>query len=379
MQVAHQFLGLAPCRAVADGNGLNFILLAKRTHLYRGAGILAARRVGIDGFVVEQHAVAIEANDLAPRAVAGVDAHNALFAERGGEQELAQVFGKHAYSLFVGFLLAQGCKLRFNRRAKQPLVGICYRQLYLLGCGGAGTHETACHTRAAIVVVGRKDAYFEKTLRLTAQHGKHTVRRATAQRFLPIEIVAEFSALFFLAFNHFGAHHGRKLIRAAHRLTRLFVLVHVLGNDVAGTAERGLHIGHFVIEKLPRRALGIIVRTFQKAIRQRLQTLLSGRLGAGFALRLVGQIEIFELVSVPATGNALAQFGRELALLFNRVKDIFPAVHQFFEFFATIVDFGNLHLVQSARRLFAVAADKGNGGTAFEQVHRTCHLPLTQT
>ena len=209
MQVAHQFLSLAPRRAVADGNGLYFILLAERAHLYRGAGILAARRVGIDGFVVEQHAVAIEANDLAARAVAGVDAHNALFAERGCEQELAQVFGKHAYSLFVGFLLAQGCKLRFNRRAKQPLVGICHCQLYLLGCGGAGPHETACHTRAAIIVVGRKDAYFEKALRLATQHGKHTVRRATAQRFLPIEIVAEFSALFFLAFNYFGAHHGR--------------------------------------------------------------------------------------------------------------------------------------------------------------------------
>ena len=209
MQVAHQFLGFAPRSAVADGNGLYFILLAERAHLYRGAGILAARRVGIDGFVVEQHAVAIEANDLAPRAVAGVDAHNALFAERGCEQELAQVFGKHAYSLFIGFLLAQGCKLRFNRRAKQPLVGICHRQLYLLGCGGAGTHETTRHTRAAIVVVGRKDAYFEETLRLTAQHGEHTVGRATAQRFLPIEIVAEFSALFFLAFNYFGAHHGR--------------------------------------------------------------------------------------------------------------------------------------------------------------------------
>ena len=153
----------------------------------------------------------------------------------------------------------------------------------------------------------------------------------------------------------------------------------MLGNDVARAAERGLHIRHLVIEKLPRRALGIIIRTFQKAICQRLQTLLSGRLSAGFALRLVGQIEIFELVCVPAGGNALAQFGREFALLFNRVKDIFPAVHQFFEFFATIVDFGNLHLVQSTRRLFAVAADKGNGGTAFEQVHRTCHLPLTQT
>ena len=209
MQVAHQFLSLAPRRAVADGNGLYFILLAERAHLYRGAGILAARRVGIDGFVVEQHAVAIEANDLAPRAVAGVDAHNALFAERGGEQELAQVFGKHAYSLFIGFLLAQGCKLRFNRRAKQPLVGICHRQLYQLGGSGAGTHETACHTRAAIVVIGRKNAYFKKALRLATQHGKHTVGRATAQRFLPIEIVAEFSALFFLAFNYFGAHHGR--------------------------------------------------------------------------------------------------------------------------------------------------------------------------
>ena len=153
----------------------------------------------------------------------------------------------------------------------------------------------------------------------------------------------------------------------------------MLGNDVARAAERGLHIGHFVIEKLPRRALRIIVRTFQKAIRQRLQTLLSGRLCASLALRFVGQIEVFELICVPAAGNALAQFGREFALLFNRVEDIFPAVHQFFEFLATVIDLCYLHLVQSARRLFAVAADKGNGGTAFEQVHRPCHLPLAQT
>ena len=327
MQVAHQFLGFAPRRTVADGNGLNFILLAKRTHLNRGTGILAAWRVGIDSFVVEQHAVAVEAHHFAARAVAGVDAHNALFAERGGEQELAQVFGKHADSLFVGLLLAQGGKLRFNRGAKQTLVGICHCHAHLFGGGRTGAYETALHTRATVIVVGRKNAYFKEALRLATQHGKHTVGRATAQRFLPIEIVAEFRALFFLAFNYFGAHYGRKLIRAAHRLTRLLVLVDVLGNDVARAAKRSLHIGHLVIEKLPRRSLGIIIRTVEKAVRQRLQTLLSGCLGAGFAFRFVGQIEVFEQVCVPTAGDALAQFGREFALLFNRVENIFPAMH----------------------------------------------------
>ena len=69
-------------------------------------------RVGEDGLVVQQIALCIEADHLTARTEAWVDAHDALLAQGGTEQQLAQILGENADGFVIGLLLAQVVELR---------------------------------------------------------------------------------------------------------------------------------------------------------------------------------------------------------------------------------------------------------------------------
>jgi len=54
--------------------------------------------------VGEELALRIEEHDFAAGAKTGIDGEDGALAERGGEEELAQVFGEDADGFFIGFL-----------------------------------------------------------------------------------------------------------------------------------------------------------------------------------------------------------------------------------------------------------------------------------
>ena len=72
------FLGLAACGAVADGDGLDVEGLDKGFEFGDGGPFFAYRGERINGFVVEQLPLSIEADGFAAGAEAGVDGQDAF-------------------------------------------------------------------------------------------------------------------------------------------------------------------------------------------------------------------------------------------------------------------------------------------------------------
>ena len=88
----------------------------------------------------------------------------------------------------------------------------------------------------------------------------------------------------------------------------------VLGEDVARAFERRLHVRHFVGDVGGgefRRHCGAVG---EDGFGERPQAALAGDLGAGAALRLVGQIDVFELGLGGCGGDLRLQVVGQLAL-----------------------------------------------------------------
>ncbi len=145
---------------------------------------------------------------------------------------------------------------------------------------------------------------------------------------------------------------------AAHRL----VLTHPLGNDVLGTRDGGIGVGHLVtVNKLARPLLDVAAALCHNDLRQRLQAQLSGCLGAGLALGLVGEVDILKGSSIPAVIDARGQFGREFILRLDGLEDGRAAFLQLAVVAQPLVDGLDGEFVEVAGRLLAVTADERDG------------------
>jgi hypothetical protein len=104
-----------------------------------------------------------------------------------------------------------------------------------------------------------------------------------------------------------------------------------------------------------------------QVLRQRLQALFARDGGLGAALGLVGQIEIFELALVERGFDARLQFVGQLALLGNGGQNGFAAVGEIAEVGQLLFDVANLHFVQIAGGLLAVARDERHRAAVVQQ------------
>ena len=321
--------------------------------------------MGINRVVVEEVALGVKANHLAARAESWVNAHDALLAQRGSQEELAQVVGKDANGLFVGPRLALGGKFGFDAGAEQALVGIRHGHLHL----GSG-RRTAAHVgtgqalEAALLVVGR-DADAQESLGLAAADGQQAVGGASAEWLAPVEIVAILLRFGRLGLHHFGGDDGETLIGGAQGVARVFVLVDALGQDVARPLQSRFLIGHFGCQETAGGAHRVLVGLRLEEVGEGFEAQAAGCLGARLALGLEGQVDVLQHGGVPAIGKARLEFGRHLALLGDGVGDKLAAVLHLKEAFVLVLDGRHLHLVHTARCLLAVTADEGDGGTAF--------------
>ena len=105
----------------------------------------------------------------------------------------------------------------------------------------------------------------------------------------------------------------------------------------------------------------------KKLLRQGFQPLLfsDGRLGA--PLRLKGQVQIFQLRLLPTGNNPRLQLRRQLALFINGFKNRPAPYVKFLMIGQPLFYQANLHLIEFAGRLFAVAGDEGDRGPLFKQ------------
>ena len=149
---------------------------------------------------------------------------------------------------------------------------------------------------------------------------------------------------------------------AAHGAACTFVLGHKFGNDVLRACDsfigrrNALFRIHIVGQLRVQRHVGTRhLRLVEHEHGQWFKPLLAGNHGARAAFRPIGQVDVLEFGGVPALFDASAQFVGQLALFVDGVEDGFLAVGEFLQFGVLGVDVGNLHLVEAAGRLLAVA------------------------
>ena len=156
---ADERLGLAPAGAVADGDGLDFEKLHEAEELLFGIGLHAVRENDV---VVEQLSLAIEEDDFATGADAGVDGQDGALTERSGEEELAEVGGEDLDALGVGALFGFEAHLGFHRGAKETFAGVLDGETDLGGGGVFGFGEERFDLGGRGGFVGELHAHHEK-------------------------------------------------------------------------------------------------------------------------------------------------------------------------------------------------------------------------
>ena len=271
-------------------------------------------RVGIDGLVVQQVALGIEADHLAAGTESGVDGQYPFLPQRRGQQQLLHVLGKDGDGRIVGLLFGRGGKFALDRGSQQSFVAVGHRLPYE-GRGFAfALDKEALQASESLFVVGG-NRYPQDTLLFAAAHGQNLVRGTSPQRFAPGKVVAVFIALRLFALDHFGRDDTALLEAAAHGVAGPFVFGHPFGHDVAGSLDGAFGVGHLGRNESRGAGLDAVVALRHDDFGQRFETAFAGNLGSGPSAGLVGQIYVFEFGGVPARVDALAQLVGEFALL----------------------------------------------------------------
>lgn len=360
---------LAARRAVAYGDGLDGEVLHHACGRHSGLGTVALGRVRVEDLVVEQVALGVEAGDLASVGKSGVDGHHALLSQRGGEEQLAQVLGEDMDGLFVGLFLAQRRKLILNTRVYEPSEGVLHGFAHEALTGAVASDKLSAQAVLHGFFVGDGDTDAQHARLLAAAHGQQSVGGAAAQRLGEVEVVGKLLCL--VRLGHFlddlRADHGLAAVGRTHGVARLLVFAHSLGDDVLGASQRCLHVGHVALDEALCRLSGVGLALQQEDRGQRFQSLLPRHLRPGAPPRLEGQVDVLQLRGVPAVADAPLQFGRELFLLGDGLEDRRLALLQLLELRVEFADACDLHLVEVARPLLAVACDEGDGAALVEQ------------
>ncbi len=212
----------------------------------------------------------------------------------------------------------------------------------------------------------------------TTEHRQRAVRRDSVDGFEIIEKVGVLLRRVVLAFQHLGLHHAMLLHVLAQRLQQGRILGEALHQNLPRPIQRRLGIDHTGIGIARRTAerftqilrpllFWVQRRVRQQRIRQRLQPSLQRDLRLGAALRLVGQIQIFEVCLVRRQRHCLQQLRRHLALLGDGRDDGRTAIFQLAQITQPLLQQTQLNIVQPARRLFAITRDERHGRALVQQ------------
>ena len=150
----------------------------------------------------------------------------------------------------------------------------------------------------------------------------------------------------------------------------------MFGNDVACTCQRLVGVLHAfrLVDVGLCQLLHVALILLHQRVGQRLQSFFHGHAGAGFAFGLVGQVEVLQFGQRGGVSYLLLQLGRQLALFADTLQYGFTAFVELFQLQQHVADGGNLHLVEVAGHLLAVAGDERYGGTLFQQFDGVLHL-----
>ena len=84
--LATECVGLAACRAVADGDQVNLVLVNELHQVHAGTGLVILGLVGVNHAMVQELAILIQNGHLAARTETRVQGQHSLVASRSGQQ-----------------------------------------------------------------------------------------------------------------------------------------------------------------------------------------------------------------------------------------------------------------------------------------------------
>ena len=367
-------LGLASCRAVADGYRLRPVL-----HDYLGDDLARLVRLlhRIDDGIPEKLAGGVQHGDLAAGADAWVDGENALFAERRGEQKVAEVLGEHLNRRAIALLLLLHRHVQLAGGRNQALVCVGRGKPQLVGERACGLHPgillDAFDERCGV----DHKPHEENTLGLSAADRQIPVRRHVRYRLLEIVVLLELRGFRRrLDEAHAGLHDRLCRICPADESANIGDVGDALGADVTSSGKRGGGVLHALggIDETCRSRLRGFASLRPDDVGEWLQPFLLRYHCACAALWLVGLVEVLERALHHALFDLVAQCVRKLALFVDGLDDRCPALLQFAVVCDALLYLQDLHFIQIAVRLLAVAGDERNRVAVLQKLCDGHHL-----
>ena len=197
------------------------------------------------------------------------------------------------------------------------------------------------------------------------------MRRNGFRRLLVVVIHAELFLLIH-GIGHLAAHdHALVEHEIPQRLAQIGVFADPLGHDVARAFQSFVHTGdaalfiHKLRGKGAERHRGVLL--CPQVLRQGLQALFPGNGRLGAPLGFERQVQVLEFVFVESCLDARLQFIGKLALLRDGGEDGFAPVCEIAEIRQLLLDGADLHLVEIAGRLLAIARDEGDRAAVVQQ------------
>jgi hypothetical protein len=230
---------------------------------------------------------------------------------------------------------------------------------------------------------GRFDAPEQFAFGLAAANGKHAMTGNGAERLGEVEIVLEFRFVALLLGQHTALHHALGARDLAHPAANDRIFGNLLGKNVPRALQRSLGGGHLagLAIHLGKNELGgpdeggrIIEPSVPQRLGQWREATLTRNHGAGAALRLEWQVQVFQrLLRVCRHDGGLERLV-ELSLLVDALEDGGAAILHFLEVLGALTHIAKLHLVEPAGHLLAVAGNEWQGGALSEEGERALNL-----
>ncbi len=354
-----QGLGLPPGRAVAHGHGFDFVFFAQELDFQGFLFRPADARVQIDGVMVEKLPLTVQAGHLAAGPVPRVDAHNAPGAHGRGQKQLPQVVGKHPDGFLVGPLPGHDPDFGLHGIRKQALVSVFDRLTHQQGILGLACHKQPFKEGDGLSGI-RQNTKGKHVFGLPPADGQEPVRGDGRHRLFPRKIIPVLAAGFLLAGNNPAPYDRFSEKQLPQAGPGILVFIDHLRDDVFATGQGRINgfDPFFRIHITRRRCPAIHARLFENGQRQGLQPFFPRHNPPRATLRLIGQINVFELGKGPCGRHPLFQRIGQVPVFFQGMAHRLLARGQFPQLVHPLPDGSYGDFIKASRGFLAVPRDK---------------------
>ncbi len=254
--------------------------------------------VRVDGIRCHQLAGAVNHRHLHAGTQTWVEAHGRAQASRRSHQQIVEVTGEDVNG-FIFRAFAHGAhQLGFEVHQHLDAPGPAHHAFApAIRRGAVQAQAEVVDNNLFAVALFRRfvelwigvERELQNTFIAPAEHRQRAVGRGGGNRFVMVEVVAEFRAFLFLTADHFGHQMGVLPQVVTYFRQQACVFGEAFHQDIARAVEGGFGVRHALIgiDKFRRLGFRVVRRFAPQQIGQRLKTRFNGNLPAGTALLFV--------------------------------------------------------------------------------------------